>query len=808
MATWYQNCWGSTIFRVKFTKVKYSLVCISVLLLLAGNIHAKDKPRELVKRGEELYYERNFAEALRLFKRADSLSNDLNIAYWIGITMMEIPGMEFEAMPYFERALEMRNPPYEIHRFLGKIYHQTFHLDKALTQFNLYLAKAPSNDGFRLYAERMLEVIVNAKRVTGIPVTKSIRALPGNINKGYAEYAPYISADMQFMVFIRLEYDKNQLRKTLMSSVSFDGELWQDPKEIIIPDKISIEHIEIAGISQDGSTLYLTIGNGSNNNLYSARLQENKLTDITLLPGLINSRFGEYAISFSADGTYCIFSSSRPGGYGGIDLYRSDLTSDGQWGAPINLGPTINTKYNENFPFLHPDEKRLIFASEGHSSIGGYDLFETELNQSGLWNQPRPISYTNTVYDDRYFMMDAQGTRAIFSQTMNYFPGRTKIFITDLKENIPLTMVKGLILAGNPPKPHKAQIKVFDHLTKQRIKYAYSPDAYTGRYLMIFPPDRNYDILIEAEGFLPQLVNVYIPEQKYFYELYQEITLENIEINSKKIGENVKVRNSFYDISSLALTDSAYLDLVQWKNYDHLLQIIGDIISQTDSLGVIGLDKMTTSQSPAAKEYSPLLDLIGKAIETTDSVSLALIDHNTQYDEVAVLPIYFANKEKNDLLKKQVYGNDTIVIASIIPTSAQRVPVPEVTNSEYALLLRKTKPSELNYVYTDVVYFNLNDINILFEYYKVILNIAEILINNPRLGVELHGYTDPIGKEAYNLNLSERRARSVQRHLTGLGVPSSRILVFPHGIDKNAVQNITDYSKYRRVEIKIFEVRK
>lgn len=787
---------------VKFNYVKSKFFLIAIYLLAGFCLFGKDNPKVLIAQGEELYNQGLYKEALHYFIKADSLTNNAMVCFWIGKILLSIPDRQLEALPYFERSVELKNPPYEVHLHLGKLYHQTFHFDKASRQFRLYLSKAPKDDGFRGYAERMLEVIANAKKDAGIPINKSVRPLSSKINSGYAEYAPYISADMQTMVFTRLENENDRLIKRFFITNSIDGELWNQPKELKISGNYSITDIELAGISQDGSILYLSIGNGRNNNLYSSKIQGDQIIGITLLTGEINSRFGEYAISFSADGTYCIFSSSRPGGYGGCDLYRAEKNSDGSFSNAKNLGPIINTQNDENYPFFHPDGKKLVFASEGHSSIGGYDIFETELNSSGLWNSPRPIAYVNTVYDDRFYMMDARGQKAIFSQSLNYFPGRYKIFVTDLKENIPLTMVKGIILSGNPPKPVKAQIKVYDHITKQRIKYAYSPDEYTGRYLMIFPPDRNYDIFIEADGFLPQLINVYIPEQKYFYELYQEITLNAIEVNNRRIGENVKVRNSFYDVSSLGQVDSTLSEYAEKKDYDKLLQMIGDIIYQTDSLGMIGLDQMTTKNNKQQKkDYQQLFDLIGQAIEATDNVSLALLDQNTQYDEVVSSPTYYGD---NSSLGTKVFGHDTIKFADYILTSEQRVIVPSLVISDSLIQLRKSKPSERKYVFVDQIYFNLNDITILPKYYELILSVSEILHNNSQLGVELHGYTDPKGTEKYNYRLSDHRAKSVQRHLVGLGISPSRIITIPHGIDNQS----KNFEQLRRVEIKVFEIRR
>ncbi|HOG19140.1 MAG TPA: OmpA family protein, partial [Salinivirgaceae bacterium] len=364
--------------------------------------------------------------------------------------------------------------------------------------------------------------------------------------------------------------------------------------------------------------------------------------------------------------------------------------------------------------------------------------------------------------------------------------------------------------------PHKAKIKVYDNETKERIKYAYSPDEFTGKYLMIFPPGRNYDIYIEADGFLPQLISVFIPEQKYFYELYQEVLLESIEIQNQRVGENLKVRNTFYDIYKTYLGDSLIVDVSDddQKNYDHLLQLIGDIICQTDSIGLENLDKMVSTkhqnQYSSDKDYSALFDLIGEAIEKTDSLSLAILDHNTLYDEVVVSPTYYQEGDPSKSLTEQIYKSDTLLTVSPIKTDEQRIKVPKITDDDDSKLkFRNSKESDRRIVFKETIYFDVNDIAIASKFYSVIKSVADLMNNNSRLGVELHGYTDPQGAESYNLHLSERRAKSVLKHISGLGVDKSRAIVIPHGIDHSPTElkDIKDiFGLKRRVEINVFEL--
>jgi len=129
----------------------------------------------------------------------------------------------------------------------------------------------------------------------------------------------------------------------------------------------------------------------------------------------INSEFWEGSCSISSDGRYLYFASERLGGLGGKDLYVSEKVN-GDWGPAVNLGPEINTPYNEDAPFIHPDGITLFFSSEGHKSIGGYDIMYS-IRKDNSWIEPLSMGIPlNTTEDDRYYVINAKGDVGYFHQ--------------------------------------------------------------------------------------------------------------------------------------------------------------------------------------------------------------------------------------------------------------------------------------------------------------------------------------------------------------------------------------------------------
>jgi outer membrane protein OmpA-like peptidoglycan-associated protein len=160
--------------------------------------------------------------------------------------------------------------------------------------------------------------------------------------------------------------------------------------------------MDVVALSADGKSMLLAVSDEFDSNIYISRYENNRWNPAVSLGKPINTRYFESHASFSPDGKSIYFSSNRRESMGGMDIFRSDLQEDGSWGDPVNLGPGINTLLNEEAPYLSPDGSRLYFSSQGHSAIGGYDIFFAERLEDGSWYEvPVNLGYPlNTTDDD------------------------------------------------------------------------------------------------------------------------------------------------------------------------------------------------------------------------------------------------------------------------------------------------------------------------------------------------------------------------------------------------------------------------
>jgi Tol biopolymer transport system component len=173
----------------------------------------------------------------------------------------------------------------------------------------------------------------------------------------------------------------------------------------------------ISQISYDGNQLYFSRANKGYIDIYYCILgSKNKWSTPKKLSPIINTKDNEKSAFMTQDGNSLYFVSDRLGGFGGYDIYVSERKSNGEWGQPRNLGPEVNSPYDEDFPYVLPDGVTLYFSSLGHNSMGGYDVFTSTLSENGKWSKSDNIGYPiNTPFDDVSFSITADGKKGYYA---------------------------------------------------------------------------------------------------------------------------------------------------------------------------------------------------------------------------------------------------------------------------------------------------------------------------------------------------------------------------------------------------------
>ena len=814
-----------------------SLVLISLFWIFYFPLTAQEIPankKKIQKLAYEYFNNEEFEKALPLFLKLDELVPDnFEIKYNIGACYLNTAYEKTKGIPYLEFALEKGGnllPPTVLYD-LGMLYHLNYQFDEAENQFNKYLSTAQKSDLYITKSTRMIEVCENAKEIYNNPVDFDIFPLGLPVNSENSESTPLISADEEIIYFTR-SFSKlyGQIEIEFLKKIYFStykNRKWQDPIEINISAPPEGMQISLAGSSPDGELLFFSIGNSISSDLFMCKIEDGSCSELITLPENINSPFWEGKISITPDGQEIYFSSNRPGGYGGKDIYRSKKEKNGKWSTAINLGPSVNTEFDEDAPFIHPDMHTLYFSSTGHNTIGGYDVFSSSQTETDNdWTEPTNLGYPlNTTSDDIGFVISADGNNAYLASSHDNKFGKYDIYKVILHKTIPLTLIKGTIMGGNPPKPVKARIRVVDNETREKLKYIYNPNPKTGKYLMIFPPNKNYDMVIEAEGYYPQLINIHVPNQTYFYELFQEIFLKQVRVtkNDSIIGQEITITNTFYDIYKTQVSDSIYRanQKIRKKNFDDLLKTVEEIINTTDSIGLDQLDSLSiisTEEFPDNdpdsnnKNYDKLLNIIENAINNEDSLSLLLLDANAIYNDVTNKVFFFdANSESPELIPV-IFGKDTLYTLPALLTSKKDKDSDiqgDINNISKAKQIdfKNSNDSLRRYIYINYVFYETGKSDIQKKFMQMLNGVLQLAIMNEDLGIELHGYTDDIGDSDKNLELSKNRAFSVMEFFVSNQIDSKRIIMTGHGEVVQDKNQTLDRSQQRRVEIKVFELK-
>jgi hypothetical protein len=353
-------------------------------------------------------YSDALGEYLQLYEK---FPDNANLAYCIGVCYLNIPGKKNLSVSYLEAAsknmsakhkegtLSQTTAPYDALFYLATAYRVNFKFDKAKETFIKYSGTLLSDDHENLeFIKHEVEVCDTARELIANPVSFTEENIGELFNDDKSNFNPIISADgksFAYMVSLKF-YD------AIMFSRLLSGK-WTPPVNIT-PELQSDGDFYISCLSSDGKLIFLSRDDNYNSDIYSSSFNGTTWAKTVKLNKNINTKYWESHGFISEDGEQLIFASDRPGGFGGLDLYISHKVNS-DWGAAVNLGPEINTPFNEDRPFLINKSKTLFFSSQGHQNIGGYDLFRSDMQSNGLWSKPKNLGYPLNTPDDNVFFM-------------------------------------------------------------------------------------------------------------------------------------------------------------------------------------------------------------------------------------------------------------------------------------------------------------------------------------------------------------------------------------------------------------------
>ncbi len=441
---------------------------------------------------------------------------------------------------------------------LAKLAYEKGNYSEALIE--LRKSRVPYHDQSLNLEERIHFAIDQVRKNKGAP-----QPVPLGINSNENEYFPSLTVDGQRLVFTRQERNKEgtgQLgQEDLYESQYIDSDF---STANILPGPITTEGNEgTQSVRQDGRLMFFTACKRPDSkggcDIYVSRKQ-GETWDLPLNLGYpVNTRYWESTPFLTLDGRKLYFSSTRPGGYGGMDIWISEWRTEGGWSEPINAGPAINTSRDELAPYVHGDGRSIYFSSSGWIGMGGLDLFVSTRQRGKGWSIPVNLGYpVNTHGEEMGISFHSKSNFAVFSSNRDSATGRD-IFRFYLKDSLApgqLTIVSGKVINAVTKEPITAVVQVEDHDGKliSRVE----SDPLSGQYLIGLPVDKDHRFVVNRQGFL--FYSAYLPSDSLApgKSFDWDILLEPF-----KLGSKVILRNVFFETDSFTIKKESFPELLE-----------------------------------------------------------------------------------------------------------------------------------------------------------------------------------------------------------------------------------------------------
>lgn len=394
-------------------------------------------PDEQYQEAEEFILSDEYTEALPLLKQLlDKGYNTANIHYKIGQCYLFIPGQKSNSIQHLEIAVKKAAQKYTGHSpeedsaplhaiyLLGMAYRINNQLEKSLQTFNS-LRDSLNNNPVELFrTEEQIKLSNNARELVRNEINLKVSRLDDVINTPFSNFNPVVNPDETVIYYM----DALKFYSAVMISEKKGGN-WKKPDNLTPRIKSDGDYF-IVDISEDGNTILLRLDDPyTKGDIYSCDNKNGKWNKIKKLNDNINTRYNETHASFGNHGKTLYFTSNRTGGYGGLDIYSSNLDSNGDWGPASNLGPVINTSLDEESPFMSSDNQSLYFSSQGHFNMGGYDIFVSTMNNDGELQNPLNIGYPlNTTDNDLFYFPVKDGKQGYHAKYTSNSDGNLDIY--------------------------------------------------------------------------------------------------------------------------------------------------------------------------------------------------------------------------------------------------------------------------------------------------------------------------------------------------------------------------------------------
>lgn len=521
--------------KLKTMRINKTLSLLILTLGIALNSRSQDWNTIYTLEMDAEYYmmDGDFTKAAETYLKAlKKFPESANLMFKAGYCYLKTDDKKKEALYYLEEAaqkvsdkydaksLKESNSPPEVLYSLGIAYMLELNFDKAsevFTEYKKYVK--PKDVEVNQLIDQHLKSCANAKSFINAPIGLNLKNLGELINTDQSNFNAVISGDGKTLAYTTKTPTGNKIFVSKQ-----ENDTWTKPVDI--SRNIDSKFLKTSCLSYEGQELYLIEEDPDNSEIVVSFLQKNKWSKPVKAAKPINSKYNEGHVFVTKDGNTVFFTSDRKGGFGGYDIYKTTIVGD-SWSDPVNLGPNINTPLNEESPFLTPDEKYLFFSSEGHNSIGGYDIFYVNLESS---SDVKNLGYPLNTPDNNVFFQPTSLNTGYYSFFNPDGIGGMDIHSIEVIPYVDLKI--NIMLAENAPTDKNYTFTLTNLGTNKIIdnKNAKGINQYTQKIM----PGK-YNISVNGEGFQSADNIVEIPNNPSKEEFLVSVVLNGVKIEEPPV---------------------------------------------------------------------------------------------------------------------------------------------------------------------------------------------------------------------------------------------------------------------------------
>jgi outer membrane protein OmpA-like peptidoglycan-associated protein/tetratricopeptide (TPR) repeat protein len=514
------------------------------------------------------YYNKEYEKAAGLYEPLLKVYPDnSNLAAKLGICYLNIDGKRADALKLLNKASANivnneseydeygEKAPSDTYLYLAIAYHKNDSIQKAIS---LYLDAKKRLGGTDIFQEEYIDNQIRDCRYALELLKKPLTITASLFAPWLIEYPgacnPVVSKNDSVFVFTQKTEGKTRIL------CSYKTDKWEKPTDIT-NSLGGFDRFYSNSITGNGKLLILFLDDGDDGNLYISEREDTTWTRIKSAGKYINTIYLESHGFITPDGKALFIASNRPGGEGGLDIWFSEKAEDGDWKRPVNCGDVINTPYDENTPFYDIENKTLLFSSQGHTGMGGYDVFRS-VDRNGIWTNPVCMPYSfNNMEDNTFFILNnkAPGFITSYYNEKNNTRNIYSIVALDPADKTTIALGNVTLQDGMNLDPRKTKMLLSDLKNGVQIKNITVSDSASFRF-QIKPGD--YRLLTSYDGYKTDTVNLNLP---LFYPGYISV---NVNLVPDKVieGDFLSLKNVLFESDSYNLNEESKSNLNALKS--------------------------------------------------------------------------------------------------------------------------------------------------------------------------------------------------------------------------------------------------